>query len=426
MSEELLSRRQFIRTSLAAVGSAMAEWKMPETIRGKNLYKLDRVNYEVKLEAIHSGFDGVKCWVHARAGAIPASVSGSMPIVVLTMQKLLLSASDVFYALNEMRTDDLGGTWSAPEEHSTLGRRSQPDGVEVCICDFTPKWHAATGKLLGTGHLAHYIGDSLMPGLRPRRTAYSVYDPETRTWTPWDALEMPDPEKFFSAGAGCTQRVDLQDGTILLPVYFRERTDESSRNSKTTIVRCSFDGSKLRYVEHGDELTVEQPRGLGEPSLTFYDGRYFLTMRNDERGYVTTGSDGLHFEPHRPWTFDDGTELGNYNTQQHWVTHSDALFLVYTRRGANNDHVFRHRAPLFIAQVDPECLCVMRETERILVPERGARLGNFGVVDVDEKQTWVTVTEWMQPIGCEKYGSDNSVFVAKIIWERPNLSAFKY
>ena len=110
-------------------------------------------------------------------------------------------------------------------------------------------------------------------------------------------------------------------------------------------------------------------------------------MRNDERGYVTTGSDGLHFESPKPWTFDDGFLLGNYNTQQHWVTHSDGLFLVYTRKGANNDHVFRHRAPLFIAQVDTEHLCVIRETERILVPERGTRLGNFSVTSVDEKQT---------------------------------------
>jgi len=145
-----------------------------------------------------------------------------------------------------------------------------------------------------------------------------------------------------------------------------------------------------------------------------------LTLRNDVRGYVAAGEDGLHFCEPRPWTFDDGSDLGNYNTQQHWVTHSDALFLVYTRRGADNDHVFRHRAPLFMAQVDPERLCVLRDTERVLVPERGARLGNFGVCDVDERETWVVVTEWMQPVGCEQYGSDNSVYVARIVWDRPN------
>ena len=86
------------------------------------------------------------------------------------------------------------------------------------------------------------------------------------------------------------------------------------------------------------------------------------------------------------------------------------------------DHVFRHRAPLFLAQVDPEKLHVMRATERILVPQRGARLGNFGVTDVSRDETWVTVNEWMQPRGCEKYGSDGSLFVARIRWDRPNES----
>ena len=112
--------------------------------------------------------------------------------------------------------------------------------------------------------------------------------------------------------------------------------------------------------------------------------------------------------------------MGNYNTQQRWVVHSDGLFLVYTRRGANNDHVFRHRAPLFIGQVDPERLCVIRSSERILAPERGARLGNFGVTPVNRQQTWVTVAECMSPPGVEKYGSDGSVYVARLNWQKPN------
>ncbi|MBS3762593.1 MAG: exo-alpha-sialidase, partial [Planctomycetes bacterium] len=122
----------------------------------------------------------------------------------------------------------------------------------------------------------------------------------------------------------------------------------------------------------------------------------------------------------RPWLFDDGTELGNYNTQQHWVTHSNGLFLVYTRRGLGNDHVFRHRAPLMIAEVDPEELVVIRDTERELVPNRGARLGNFAVTDVSPSETWVVVAEWMQPVDCEKYGSDNTIWAARLIWPETN------
>ena len=156
-------------------------------------------------------------------------------------------------------------------------------------------------------------------------------------------------------------------------------------------------------------------------------------MRNDLRGYVAVSDDGLHYGPPQPWTFDDGEELGNYNTQQHWVVHSEGLFLVYTRRGAGNDHVFRHRAPLFIGRVDPDRLCVIRESERVVVPERGARLGNFGITAASPQESWVVVAEWMQtgppdPFDCtvcERYGSDNTIFIARLHWNRPN-SAFPY
>ena len=150
-------------------------------------------------------------------------------------------------------------------------------------------------------------------------------------------------------------------------------------------------------------------------------------MRNDDRGYVTRSTDGLHFEPIR---------RGSSTTARTWATTTRSstgsrtatgLFLVYTRRGANNDHVFRHRAPLFMARVDPRRLRVIRETERILVPERGARLGNFGVTDVSASETWVTVAEWMQTWGPNDvmpvdnpYGSDGSVWIARIQWDREN------
>jgi len=377
---------------------------------------------DLELQTARSGYDRKTCWVHARAGAIP----GDPPIVVMTMQKLRLTGSDVFSELSEMRSDDGGRTWTGPVAHpDTLGRRLLEDGIEEGICDFTPMWHAATGVLLGTGHTVRYLDDNLQPHPRPRSTAYSTYDPEARTWSAWRKLQLPEGVKLANEGAGSTQRVDLPNGDILLPTY--AGLPETARGvfhsqHVATVMRCRFDGATLSYVEHGDEMTVPGGRGMCEPSLAEFEGRYFLTLRNDDRGYVTSGSDGLSFAEPRPWTFDDGSDLGNYNTQQHWVTMPDALYLVYTRRGANNDHVIRHRAPLFMGQVDPERLCVIRDTEMILVPERGARLGNFGVTRISESESWVTVTEWMQTgppnphdsTVCERYGSDNSVFVAKL------------
>ncbi len=388
------------------------------------------LDYRIELATASKGFDGKTCWVHARAGILPPGTpanSGQIPLVVMTLQKLLLTGSDVFYPLHTTITRDLGATWSPPKLEPVFARQQKGDNIEMTVCDFSPKWHAASGSLLGTGHTVWYKNNHVMP-VRPRHTAYAVFDPDKGDWLPWKQLDMPDEPRFKNAGAGCTQRYDLPNGDILLPISFKI---PGSKCATVTVVRCRFDGQTLQYVEHGDELTLDVPRGFGEPSLTRFGDRFFLTLRNDQHGYVTSGTDGLHFDKPRLWTFDDGADLGNYNTQQHWVTHSDGLFLVYTRRGANNDHVFRNRAPLFIAQVDPQRLCVIRATERILVPERGARLGNFGVTDVSPQETWVIAAEWMQTIGpkwsdpkaCAKYGSDNSVWVAKILWNRPNKAA---
>lgn len=378
------------------------------------------VPFRVQLSTVSQGYDGRTCWVHPRAGAVP----GNTPGVVLTMQKLLLTGSDVFYALNETRTDDLGQTWTTPvEQQDTLGRRPEPADTIVAACDFWPKWHAATGKLLGIGHTVRYRDDKVI-ARRPRETCYSVYDVQARRWSPWTTLAMPDEARFANAGAGSVQRVDLDNGDILLPIYFKGLEDKFSR---VTVLRCAFDGTNLRFVAQGNELRMDADRGLGEPSLARFRGRYYLTLRQDKAAYVCGSDDGLQYSEPQAWTWDDGTELGCYNTQQHWVTHSDALYLVYTRRGANNDHVFRHRAPLFIAEVDVDKLCVKRNTERILVPERGARLGNFGVCDVSADETWVTVAEWMQTWPPEiilrpdnPYAADNTVYAARLRWMKPN------
>jgi len=365
--------------------------------------------FTIERSWITEGYDGQMCWVHARGGAIP-SEEGSEPMVVVTMQKLLLSGSDVFYAIHSLETKDGGATWTEPEEQSTLDRSTNPDGTVTGVCDVTPAWHAATETLLATGHTVMYQNNRVMH-VRQRATPYSVYDQETQSWSPYKLLEMPDLPHFKNAGAGCTQRYDLLNGDILLPIYFKE--PEQPRTS-VAVVRCIFDGETLEYVEHGNEMTCPAVRGMGEPSLTQFGDRFFLTIRNDETGYVAASDDGLHFDEPIPWTFDDGSPLGSYNTQQHWASHESGLYLVYTRRGADNDHVFRHRAPLFIAKVDPERLCVIRETERVLVPERGARLGNFGVARIGPNEIWVTATEWMQPAGCEDHGSNNRVWLVKL------------
>ena len=397
---------------------------------------VDTVPFVMERTVAHRGFDGNMCWVHARAGAIPAGHTGSdspNPLVVMTMQPLLLSGSDVFYALNETRSNDLGQSWTTPSPHDSFARQTftndrnrlptgasiAPDllqaGDQTTVCDFTPKWHAASQRLLGIGQTVWYRDNRVLEH-RPRGIAYAVYDVGQKRWEDWRTIELPELRQFQSAGSGSAQRVDLVGGDVLIPFYFK---DPVAKQYSVAICRCRFDGRTLDYIDHGNELTVPIKRGLYEPSLTKFRDRYYLTMRNDDHGYVSTSDDGLNYSDPQRWTFDDGSDLGNYNTQQHWVTHQDGLFLVYTRRGADNDHVFRHRAPLFIAQVDPDKLNVIRQSEQILVSQRGARLGNFGVVDVSPDETWITASEWMQPRGVEEHGSDNSIHVVKLKWNRP-------
>lgn len=385
------------------------------------------VDYSLELITASSSWDGKRCWVHSRAGAIPPGTPGNetdKPLIVITTQKLDIKGTDLFDGLQDFSSTDLGKSWSGPNRQDGLSRRSMAPNIEASPCDFTPAWHAKSARLLGTGKTFWYRNNNHYRNA-PSDTIYAVYDAGKGKWSSWRRLELPDLPQFQNCSAGCTQRYDLPGGDVLLPVYFKPALDDN--DTRVTVLRCSFDGTTLRYQQHGTELELPDKsgtdRGLGEPSLTKFGERFFMTIRCDRRAYVSTSADGLHFDPPMPWHFDDGSELGSYNTQAHWVTHSNGLFIVYTRRGANNDHVFRHRAPLFMARVDPQKLVVLRDTERIIIPDTGTRMGNFGVVKVSPTQTWVITTEWMQgssPATWEKYGTDNRIFCAKIHWDRIN------
>ena len=71
------------------------------------------------------------------------------------------------------------------------------------------------------------------------------------------------------------QRIDLPNGDILLPVYFKGRQEKFCRVS---VLRCAFDGLRLKFVEQGNELSLDTDRGLAEPSLARFNGRFYLTL----------------------------------------------------------------------------------------------------------------------------------------------------
>jgi hypothetical protein len=359
------------------------------------------------------------CWFHPRAAALPGQGKEGQPGVIMTIQKHL-GVSDHYSGLYFMRSDDLGKTWTGPTEIPELAWQRGPNDETIAVCDVTPGWHAKSGKLLAIGIKLRYSPDGaqLLDKPRSHECAYATYDPRLDTWSGWRMLAMPDSDrKFYLVAPGCVQWLEEPDGTLLVPTYFKGPTGD---DYASTVLRCSFDGETLQYLAHGSELAIEGGRGFVEPSLARYGDKYYLTLRNDERAYVTTSDDGLRYRPAQAWTFDDGQELGSYNTQAHWLVHSELLLLAYTRRGANNDHIARNRAPIFVAQVDAEKLQVIRGTEQVLLPERGVMLGNFGAAAITPQESWVTDAEYMIGATPHPRGADGTVWIGRVRWARPN------
>lgn len=384
------------------------------------LFGEDAPEFSVQLDVVKQELDPGFCWFHPRIVSIPDRGKEGRPLVLLTLQKHLV-ADDHYSGLHVMTTGDLGKTWTDPKLPHELDWQKGANGETIAVCDVTPGWHPPTKKVIAIGTQLRYssAGAQLLDQPRSYEFAYAVYDPATDAWTSWQPLIMPlgDDNRFYQVAPGCVQWLVKPDGTLLVPVYYQ---GPQGGPYSVTVVQAAFDGSKLKYLGHGDELELHEVRGLCEPSLAFFQGKYLLTLRNDNRGYVTTSEDGLKYAPIRPWVFDDGQDLGSYNTQQHWVVHSQGLFLVYTRRGANNDHIARNRAPLFMAQVDPAKLHVLRRTEKELLPERGVMLGNFGAAAVDENETWVTDSEFITGGKAHPRGANGSTFAARIRWKQPN------
>ncbi len=380
------------------------------------LHAVEPLGFTVELESALEHDDGHFLWFHPRATAVPGGV-------VMTIQKHL-KTSDYYSGLHVMTRSGLSGPWSGPELPPELDWQRLTNGVTVSVADVTPGFHPPTGRVLAIGCQVRYspAGEQLDDVRRAHQTVYAVLNPASNRWSRWQRLELPPDEEFNFARNACSQWIVRPDGHLLVPLYIGRSADAPY---STTVAECRFDGERLSYVRHGTILRLDVPRGLYEPSLTAFRGRHYLTLRNDVRGYHSTSADGLTFSPPRPWTFDDGTELGSYNTQQHWLTHSDGLFLVYTRRGATNDHIVRNRAPLFMAQVDPDSMNLLRRTERVVVPERGAELGNFGATAISPDESWVTVSEGMFMKDSRTRGARGATFVARIRWSRPNQLALR-
>jgi|GEM_PF-1094305 len=330
-------------------------------------------------------------WDWRQARSVVHSRNG---LAVTVMSKTLPKGSHGYHDVYLMTSQDQGKNWTVPAVIPSLRRTRLSNGDEQVVSDLWPNDHPQSGKILLTGKTFLFEGGTRENTLR-EQIAYAVLDPVSGTTGPLQTLQLPEADHsgkpFLAANAGCNQPVILKNGDVLLPVRYQRQP--TPKIYVSTVVRCRFDGKQLTYLEHGTEHVRPVGRGLYEPSLTAFQGRYFLTMRADDGAYVSSSEDGIHFQEYRPWMFDDGQLLGSKNTQQHWLTVDHSLYLVYTRSGLENEKVFRNRAPLVIGRVDLEKLCVIRSSEQVVLPNDGGEYGNSGVCQVSDSEAWITCAD---------------------------------
>lgn len=353
-------------------------------------------------------------WFHPRCCVVPASDG---PLVLMTLQTI--AGSDFFGPVQWMTTRDLGRTWTDPQPVPALGRVKRDDGWDEGVCDVVPEFHAATGTVVAMGHSVCYRGPKFERDQPPRWPVYSVW--KDGQWGERRKLEWDDPRGALIYTNNCGQRVVLPNGDIAFVMTFGAKGTKRSAAG----VRCSFDGKTLAIKQVGREMKHSAGRGLLEPSLVKWRDKFFVTLRaEDNHGYVATSDDGLDFSDKQPWAWDNGEPLTMSTTQQHWLAHSEGLFLVYTRKDASNLNVPRWRSPLFMAQVDPSTLRLRRDTERIVLPLVGdgvnapddvAYSGNFHPVNVSPDESWVTDGEMLP-----KRGYRGDLLLARIRWSKPN------
>ena len=359
----------------------------------------------IKRYIASSGYDRIKCW--GNPVALPL---GDM-VFVLT-QKLLIKATDCFSDLSMLRSSDGGKSWSSPQKIAHLAGFTDGNGIRHAYLASSMRF-CANGKILVMLTTFNYNPQNRLDRAHPQRVNYLYFDLANDSWSEVRELQLDAPVNADVLAVD-SQLVEL-DNDYLLPYCVRE--ESSKFHSRIARINIADDGT-LTPVDYSEKFQTPTGRGFLEPSLCRFAGKYYLSLRNDQTGHISVSNDWKHFSEIKPLCFNDGSDLGNYNTMTRLLTIGNKLYLVYTRKNLNNDHVFRHRAPLMIGEIDPESVSIIRESEQIAVPEHGARLGNFTAAVSPENYGYISVAEWMQTLEperdnclkCEEYGSDNRIW----------------
>lgn len=361
------------------------------------------MNLNITREIILHGRRDNRAWFEPGMTVSPPQEPGGVPEVFVVAK--CLNGMDNG-PLCFTRTADLGQTWTPPAISQSWYKIPRENDVFEEPW-FVPFHHATTGRMTALGN-THFVQDKggnpglksehrypHLPGLKTSMCA-SLWNPGRGDFEPWKKIATPQGLElglYYAAN-----KHECEDGSILVPGYYLEGRDKKSPagHRDITVVRLAFDGTDVHYLEHGSVHAVADEGRLMEPSLVRFEDQYLMTLRHTLGAYVATSKDGLTFGELIRWKFDDGSVLENYNTQQHWLIHQGQLFLVYNRKSSLNNGVVRNRAPLFMAEVDPNQLHLKRETETIVFPENRARMGNFCTANPTPEESWIITGEWVQ------------------------------
>jgi hypothetical protein len=328
-----------------------------------------------------------------------------------------IRGSDVFGPVYWTQSTDNGTSWSHPVKVPGLGRRKVDKKLVEGFCDFVPEYHHKTKSVLVLGWNVFYHDGVLTKPDSDRHPVYTVRSSNGQ-WLEPKILEWNNSDVPTLYTANCAQRITLSDGDILIPLSVGQQPGVPRY---VCTVRCVFNGDVLRINDIGNKLELPVGRGLLEPSLAFYKSKYYMTIRaEDGHGYITDSRDGLFWATIKPWSWEDGTRLSMSSTQQRWISNANGLYLVYTRKAHNNINVMRWRAPLYIANVDPHKLYLVRSSEKVVFPISGdginnpehvARMGNFHTTTISDNEAWVTMGETLPAEGWK-----GNTLLARIKW----------
>lgn len=401
----------FVRKSLTVVISLLL---LQQNLTAQSM--IDPIE-SVKVKTLYKGRDSGTAWFLPRVCRIP---EGKMAKAFMTMQEI--TGSDYYGPVHWSESTDNGNTWTKPLPLEGFGRKAAQGETEEAVSDVILKYHSKTKSVLAIGEILYYKKGKFFKDQPPRYPVYIVRD-KTGNWSERKKLEWNDPRNSSIYGIGSSQFVVLPDGDLIIPVMFRSI---GRKDAAVTTLRCSFDGKTIRVKKVGVELNNFAARGFLEPQLVQSGKQFYLTIRaEDGLGYVSVSADGLDWSKPKPWAWETGEQLTMSTTQQHWLSHSDELYLVYTRKTASNANVMRWRSPLHMAKVNLSTMQLESKTERIIFPLIGDGIndpthvphyGNFDVANWSPKESWISSGEVIPA------NYRGNLLMARIIWKKSDNS----